>query len=248
MPHAYRLDISSSPSERSAPGLAALESMAEQLQRHDFRPSTSPGQWVAGRDWDASPGKRSPIGHSPSLLHNKELQEPTAPSPAGNSSKTPRRRRKGKKVGGTESKPVTTDAQLAARAAEVDALMLHAAKWVGAHGPKFEELLFQRHGHDPSWGFLQPSHEDFPRYRALVREEIEAAEAKKAGVVEAVQARVQASTGDSALASAASELAHKTASGACCNISRVPCACVAALRDGGQLKCADIHPGNTWSS
>ena len=76
----------------------------------------------------------------------------------------------------------------------------------------------------------------------------EAAEAKKAGVVEAVQARVQASTGDSALASAASELAHKTASGPCCNISRVPCAYVAALRDGGQLKCADIHPGNTWSS
>eukprot|EP01045_Picozoa_sp_COSAG04_P001016 COSAG04_NODE_30_length_35898_cov_42.288053_15_plen_86_part_00 len=33
-----------------------------------------------------------------------------------------------------------------------------------------------------------------------------------------------------------------TASGPCCNISRVPCAYVAALRDGGQLKCADIHP------
>ena len=87
--------------------------------------------------------------------------------------------------------------------------MVHAAKWVGAHGPKFEELLFQRHGHDPSWGFLQPSHDLHARYRALVREEIEAAEAKKAGGVEAVQARVKASTGDSALANAASELAHK---------------------------------------
>jgi hypothetical protein len=204
--------------------------LAERVKRHEFRPPAQPTRWVGEQNWTHGRATRPPVGSLPSLLHESGMIETASLDEVSpfednlNGSRSPSAqpagsgRRKAKKGGGGSKRRAASAAaarrrtreeeeeQARNRAAEMHALMSHAAKWVAVHGDEFEELLRHRHSGTPGWSFLAAGEEHHDEYKLLLAREREMAEVAKVGALEAVQAAVMRRQGNASLAVAAAQL------------------------------------------